>query len=260
MVVAVVSALVVAGIGLAGGTLLTLGVLVGLQVSVGTPSIIVLLVVSLVLTQGVAFGGTALAFVALRRPLVDFLRDELGLDVRTPVLTLPASVPSLRDGAIVLGGWLLAFGLIFVAGLVVQAVGVEPGQNQVAEIGVENPEALLLLIPASFLLIGPGEELLFRGVVQGRIREAFGPVPGIALASAIFAAIHYFALTGGAGGRLVTIAILFLPSVVFGVAYELSENLVVPSLIHGAYNATLFTLLYVVIKLSEVTGGQLPTN
>ena len=169
-------------------------------------------------------------------------------------------MPTLRDGAIVLGGWLLAFGLIFVAGLVVQAVGVEPGQNQVAEIGFENPEALLLLIPASFLLIGPGEELLFRGVVQGRIREAFGPIPGIALASAIFAAIHYFALTGGAGGRLVTIAILFLPSVVFGVAYELSENLVVPSLIHGAYNATLFTLLYVVIKLTEMTGGQLPTN
>jgi membrane protease YdiL (CAAX protease family) len=260
MVVALLSALVVAGIGLVGGTLLTLGVLLGLRATVGTPGIIVLLVVSLVLTQGVAFGGPALAFVAVRRPLVEKLRAWFDFDLRTPTLSLPASVPTLRDGAIVLGGWLLAFGLIVVAGLVVQAVGVEPGQNQVAEIGFENPEALLLLIPASFLLIGPGEELLFRGVVQGRIREAFGPVPGIALASAIFAAIHYFALTGGTGGRLVTIAILFLPSVVFGVAYELSENLVVPSLIHGAYNATLFTLLYVVIKLTELSGGQLPAH
>ena len=260
MVVALLSALVVAAAGLVVAAVLTVGALFGLQATVGRPGVIVLLVVSLILTQGVAFGGTALAFVAVRRPLVGLLRDELGLDVRTPTLSLPVSVPSLRDGAIVLGGWLLAFGLIFVAGLVVQAVGVEPGQNQVAEIGFENPEALLLLIPASFLLIGPGEELLFRGVVQGRIREAFGPVPGIALASAIFAAIHYFALTGGAGGRLVTIAILFLPSVVFGVAYELSENLVVPSLIHGAYNATLFTLLYVIIKLTELSGGQLPTN
>jgi hypothetical protein len=128
----------------------------------------------------------------------------------------------------------------------------------VAEIGFQNPEVLLLLVPASFLLIGPGEELLFRGVVQGRIREAFGPVPGIALASAIFAAIHYFALTGGAGGRLVTIGILFLPSVVFGAAYELTDNLVVPSLIHGAYNATLFTVLYASIRLMDTMGGTPP--
>ncbi len=45
---------------------------------------------------------------------------------------------------------------------------------------MENPDVLLLLIPASFLLIGPGEELLFRGVVQGRLRDYFGLMSGVA--------------------------------------------------------------------------------
>jgi membrane protease YdiL (CAAX protease family) len=37
---------------------------------------------------------------------------------------------------------------------------------------------------------------------------------------------------------------LFVPGLVLGVTYEATDNLVVPSLIHGAYNATLFTLAY----------------
>jgi membrane protease YdiL (CAAX protease family) len=107
---------------------------------------------------------------------------------------------------------------------------------------------LLLLIPAAFLLIGPGEELLFRGVVQGTLRRAFDPVPAIAIAAAVFAAIHYFALAGPSVGRVATIGVLFLPSLVFGAVYEYTDNLVVPSLIHGAYDATLFAVLYAVIR------------
>jgi hypothetical protein len=258
MVVALLSALVVAAVGLAGGAALTLGVLLGVGLTVGQPGIVTILVLSLVLTQGVAFGATALGFARLRGPVARRLGGLLDRDLPVRSLPLPASVPSLREVGVVLVGFFLALAAAITGGVVVQLIGVEAGSNQVAEIGFQNPEVLLLLVPASFLLIGPGEELLFRGVVQGRIREAFGPVPGIALASAIFAAIHYFALTGGAGGRLVTIGILFLPSVVFGAAYELTDNLVVPSLIHGAYNATLFTVLYVSIRLVDTMGGTPP--
>jgi membrane protease YdiL (CAAX protease family) len=41
---------------------------------------------------------------------------------------------------------------------------------------------------------------------------------------------------------------------VFGAVYEFTENLVVPALVHGAYNATLFSLLYVAVRF----GGMQP--
>lgn len=227
----------VAVAGLVGGSALALlgAVLVGVAGFELTPMLA--LVLSLVFVQGVAFGGVGFAYLRYRGLSLDYIGVRL---------------PSLRDVAFVVGGYIAAIGAIVVLGTLVSLLGVQPGTNQAADIGMENPEALLLLIPASLLLIGPGEELLFRGVVQNRIRETFGPASGIALASAIFAAVHYVALTGTAGARLVTIAILFFPSVVFGTVYELTDNLVVPALVHGCYNATLFGLLYLAIRFAEL--------
>jgi membrane protease YdiL (CAAX protease family) len=41
---------------------------------------------------------------------------------------------------------------------------------------------------------------------------------------------------------------------VFGTVYELTENIVVPALVHGFYNATLFGTLYVGTQLSGMGG------
>jgi membrane protease YdiL (CAAX protease family) len=198
------------------------------------------IVVSLILVQGVAFGGVALGYLRYR---------DLGWGY------VPARLPSIRDLLAVLAGYVLAFLGVSAGTLLITSTGAEPAENQIGEIATQSPDVLLVLVPASFLLIGPGEELLFRGVVQGRIREVFGPVAGVVLASVIFAAIHVTALTGGLGGRLATIAILFFPSLVFGSAYELTDNIVVPALIHAAYNATLFAGLYVYLQ----SGGAPPT-
>ncbi len=203
-------------------------------------SALTLLVISLITGQGIAFGGTALLYLRLR----GLGRKYIGM-----------RIPSFRDVIAAVSGYLLAFVGLFVGTALVALTQVQPAPNQVGQIATQNPEVLLLLIPASFVLIGPGEELLFRGVVQGRIREAFGPVPGVLLASAIFAAIHFTALTGGVGGRLATIGVLFFPSLVFGATYEFTDNLVVPAFIHGAYNATLFTLLYVFLQAGGMPAG-----
>ncbi|SEM01533.1 hypothetical protein SAMN04488691_11510 [Haloferax larsenii] len=238
------AALTVGGGGLLVGTVLVI-VTQLTMVSAGielTP--FMLIVMSLILLQGIAFGGVALLYARFR----GFGIDHFGV-----------RVPSLREVAAIVLGYVLALGAAFTGAFLIQTIGVEAGSNQVTEIATQDPEVLLLLVPASFLLIGPGEELLFRGVVQNRIRESFGPVPGIALASAIFAAIHFVALTGGASARLVTIGILFFPSLVFGTAYELTDNLVVPALIHGTYNATLFTIAYIAFKLMEMNPDAMPS-
>jgi len=229
-------ALVVAGLGLGAGIVFVLGLSLLLTGFGLDPSPLVLLVLSLVSIQGLAFGGVAIGYLRVRG------RSIASVGLR---------VPSLRELLIVVGGYAAAFVAVISGAVIISVTGAPAGENQVAEFASADPSVLLWLVPASFLLIGPGEELLFRGIVQGRLRETFAPVPGVALASALFAAVHYLALTGGAGGRLVTVTVLFFPALVFGAVYELTDNLVVPALVHGAYNATLFALAYVAIRLSE---------
>jgi hypothetical protein len=249
------------GVGLVGlvvGFLLAFVGIVSLgAVGVGaTP--LVILVVSLVLVQGVAFGGVALAYVTLRDRVRDAVAGAFDLDLgesRHDLGWLGLRLPGLRDAAAVGLGYVVALGLGIGGGVLVSTFGIEAGSNQAAELASRDPSVLLLLIPASFLLIGPGEELLFRGIVQGRLRETFSAPVAVLLASAIFAAVHYVALSGSPGARLVTVGILLGPALVFGTAYELTENLVVPSLIHGAYNATLFTLLYLALRFGPQGAG-----
>lgn len=201
-----------------------------------TPSLVVGL--SIVLTQGVSFGGVALLYLALRRGRV----------------RVPLRVPTAQDVQWMIGGSVLALAAVVVGGLLVTLIGVEPGAHQVQEIGAADPEIFAMLIPLSFLLIGPGEELLFRGVIQGRLRQAFGPVAAVSLAAAIFAAIHVVALTGPASARLAGVAVLFLPSLVFGLSYERTHNIAVPAVIHGAYNATLLAASYYAFSLEGAAG------
>jgi hypothetical protein len=237
-----------AGVGLAAlallvGFALVLGVLSGLRLAGVALTPLVLLVVSLLLFQGVTMGGVATAYLRYRRLSLAYV----GLD---RVLANP-----FRDGAVAIVGYVLAFGAALTGAVVVSALGLQAGTNQAAEFAFEDPEVLLLLIPAAIVLIGPAEELLFRGIIQRRLREGFGPAAGVALAAALFAFVHVTAVTGGVTARLTTVAVLFLPSLVFGSIYEYTGNLAVPALVHGAYNATLFTGLYFIIKLGGVAPG-----
>ena len=206
-------------------------VFIGLGLAGYQPSPLVLVGLQLVLVQGVSFGGFASLYLIRRG------RNPLSL----------FHVPNLRDVLVAVGGFLGSFALLLTASFLVTQTGAPTAENSVAQIGAENPEVLLLLIPAAFVFIGPGEEILFRGVVQSRLREAFSAWVAIPVASVIFGAVHFVALTGAAPGRIVTIGILSALTLVFGAAYEYTDNLVVPAFIHGAYDAVLFAGLYVVV-------------
>jgi len=229
------------GIGVGGlvlGAVLTIGAILLVRpfVDVGPAELIVL---SLLMTQGVGVGSAAVAYLRWR---------GVGLEY------VSARIPSLTDLVWVVVAYVVALGGVWLVGVLLTLADAPTAENQITDIAIENPEVLLVLIPGSFLLIGPGEELLFRGIVQARIREAFGPLPGVTIASVIFAGVHFVALSGGTSGRLVTVGVLLVPSLILGAAYEYTGNLVVPALIHGAYNATLFTALYVAIEY----GNRLP--
>jgi membrane protease YdiL (CAAX protease family) len=153
-------------------------------------------------------------------------------------------VPDLTDLAWGVAGLVGLFVAAFAVSALIQLLGAETATNEVVELGQQNPRLFLYLIPVTILVVAPAEELLFRGVVQGLFRRAYGVVPGLVLASALFGVAHWLALTGG--GKLTYVAIAAVLGIVLGTVYELTDNLVVPVAIHGAWNAFLFGVQYLV--------------
>lgn len=135
-------------------------------------------------------------------------------------------------------------------------LGMESGTHSLVRSARDAPETLLVLIPLSYLVVGPGEELLYRNVVQKYLAEAFSGPGAILVASVIFASVHLPAYTGGGSGLLAvlnTLTIVFVLSVILGVAYARTHNVVVSALIHGSFNAVAFAVTY--LELTNVAGA-----
>jgi hypothetical protein len=98
------------------------------------------------------------------------------------------------------------------------------------------------------LLAGFGEEMLFRGVIQGALTDWLGLWPGLVLASVLFGLFHPF-----------TPFYMFLATLVgiyLGAAWIWSENLLVPIIAHGLYD---FVALVVLVRSAgepAVTVGE----
>lgn len=202
---------------------------------------VIVLMVLLVVMQGVGFGVAAFTYLTVRGVGTEYLRVRM---------------PSLSDVAWIVGGLVTLFASLFAITTVLQQLEQETAEHEVVDIGQETPELLLVLVPLSFLVIGPGEELLFRGVIQTAFVEHLGKWGGIGAASIIFALAHLGAYQGA--GLVTSIALLFALSLIFGFIYEQTDNLVVPAVVHGAYNAILFLGLYVSLAMDGDPGFLVP--
>jgi len=157
---------------------------------------------------------------------------------------IPAVVPSPRSAGLIFGGTVVLLGGQYVVNEILQWAGFSPGANQAVLAGVGNPIYFLVMIPVSLLFVGPAEELLFRGAVQGRLRQSWGRWPAIIVATILFGLIHIPAVTGGFGAQLSYALVAGILGVLLGYLYDYTRNIVVPAVVHGSYNATLFALLY----------------
>lgn len=186
----------------------------------------------------VALGGGTLTAAALYIRWSD--RDVSFLDVRWPTARHVGLAALATVGAI---GANLAIGLLFLE------FQVESAPHSVVEAARTQgePEMLLVLIPLSYLVIAPGEEILYRNVIQKVLRETYSPVAGVALASAIFAAVHLPAYSSPGATLLATLntlGIIFALALILGTVYELTRNVVVSMLVHGSFNAIAFWATY----------------
>ena len=163
-------------------------------------------------------------------------------------ISLPASRDLLWIGiglVSIVAAYLLASGLITAISALLSTlfgISVAAGENAIIGVIEANPEVILYLIPVTVFVVAPGEELLFRGVVQGLLRRSLGVVPAIAGASLLFGGIHVFSISSGDAWTYVLVATAL--GAVLGTIYEYTENLVVPIVVHAVWNAALFTLTY----------------
>ncbi|MFB6298878.1 MAG: lysostaphin resistance A-like protein [Halobacteriales archaeon] len=163
---------------------------------------------------------------------------------------LDVAIPSLRELGFVVAGVVTIIGLNLAIGWVFQQLGVESATHSVIETAQSNPEVLLVLIPLTYLVIGPGEELLYRNVVQKSLYDSFSRPAAIVVASAIFASAHFFAYaSGNVLATINTLTVIFALSMILGAIYARTDNVVVPALVHGTLNAVAFAVSY-----AEITG------
>lgn len=121
---------------------------------------------------------------------------------------------------------------------------VDVGTNAAITTGAGDPGYLLAMVIISLVVVGPAEEALFRGVVQGRLRESVGVWPAILVATVLFGLSHA-SVSGGLGGIAAYVLTATVLGILLGYLYERTENIIVPTVVHGCNNAVIFAGLYV---------------
>lgn len=160
---------------------------------------------------------------------------------------LPVRTPTRQERPYLVGGLIASFVAAFlqfaITDAVVPTLELSPGFTEYSGFGEVTGIGLVVGAVLSLSVIGPAEEFLFRGVIQGRLREALGPVSGVGVASAVFALFHVYpvALLSPPPVVIAHMAVYYtLTGIIFGWVYYRTDNLVAPALVHGTFNAVLF--------------------
>lgn len=190
----------------------------------------------------------------------------MALAVLGPVsgLLFPLVMALRLDPRGIPGGLVMAAGLLAalpLVGLVLRKTSAveerpDPGRGQylavaavfvvAATVGVGAHERLPVVASVAYVLVfvGIGEELLFRGLVQGGLDRAFGRPwrwfgadvgPGLLISAALFGVAHLLSPTGpGQWGWFAWTAVMGL---VFGWLRARTGSIAAPALVHGVLDA-----------------------
>jgi len=151
-------------------------------------------------------------------------------------------VPSGREILVGIGAVFALLGLATALSIIIETLGVPPSEHSLFDEEATWVYYVSLAV-LSILLIGPVEELLFRGLIQNYVRPALGGVGAVVWTSLLFAVVHlpaYF--TDTLETAALSLVVVFALSLVLGAVYERYRNIVLVMAIHGLYNAVLFSV------------------
>ncbi|RQH00888.1 CPBP family intramembrane glutamic endopeptidase [Natrarchaeobius oligotrophus] len=167
-------------------------------------------------------------------------------------------------------GWLyVAAGVVgsvvfFVAvSALVQLLSLPTAESQVMDFVGDDQTMVLVMILIVFFFNAPAEEFLFRNVIQKRLYSAFSRMQAVVAASAVFALVHfpvYTAYADSLGATAISLSVVFGGSIIFGYLYAKTDNLVVPTVAHAAFNAFQFGLLYVALEYDIEEAQPAPSH
>lgn len=80
---------------------------------------------------------------------------------------------------------------------------------------------------ATVLLVPVGEELLFRGIIQGELRRAFSPAVSVVGTTVLFALFHLDLIQG---------SYVLIAGLALSLAYHLTRNMAIPIGMHAIFN------------------------
>jgi membrane protease YdiL (CAAX protease family) len=155
--------------------------------------------------------------------------------------------PDLEGIAVGIGGLVVLYLMAIGVSVAFTQLGLPTATSSIEELAqqMDRPVFLLALVPLSWLVIGPGEELVYRNIVQKYLYEHFSRRSAVIVASVVFAAVHFQQYSDpNPVAMLSTLSVVFVLSLVLGYSYYRTENLLVPIFIHGTFNAIQFAALY----------------
>jgi len=215
--------------------------------SVGLAALLALLPLAVV---AVALAALAVAFepAIAERPAVGIAAIECsmlavagGYLLARPdaVADVGLAIPDAADlalGVAFLPITYLTMGLQSVVG---RLLGVEA---VVADLGDYSTPAV---VAVALVLVGPAEELLYRGVVQELLVGPLGTVGGVAAMAVLFGLVHYPSYGASSlreidAGVALGMAGTSVGGAAFGALYVLTGTLIVPMVVHSVYDAALF--------------------
>lgn len=151
--------------------------------------------------------------------------------------------PTQRGFGWTIASFLAMFGIATGIGVISSSTGIQIGRADEGLIA-GSPTMVLVMVGLSLVLIAPAEEYLFRGVIQRRLTQSMKTNAAIVVTGILFILPHAVGYTGGVLNILLLSVAPFSLAIILGVLYEKFDNLSLPILAHGFYNATLFGITY----------------
>jgi hypothetical protein len=208
------------------GSLITGSVSLGIGIDIENPAFPVALIY-IPITETIILGITL--FFAGREGAG---LERLGLkrtNIKTLIIVAATTIPLL------LLVWSISIGQVIL-------FGPDPMAELLAKFSTpRTPFQLVVMVVFHLVLVGPAEELAFRGFIQRGFENSFGKVKGLLLVSGLFGLLHGL-------DSLYPIAPLFVAGLVLGYVWQRTGgNTTATALMHGVYNSIVVVLTYFAI-------------